>query len=97
MVVFQARVLRLCFFGLVLALGAWGFFASRRELLEARREWEALQARREALAQRVRQLQREVGSLQADKESRARAARELLGVCGKGEVVVILPTPQGQR
>jgi len=93
MAFFQARVLRLCFFALVLVLGAWGFSASRRELLEARREWSALQARKQGLAQRVRQLQREVASLQADKESRARAARELLGVCGKGEVVVVLPNP----
>lgn len=87
------RILKLAGLALLLAYWAWNFAAGQRELAQARREYAALVARRDTLRARAAQLRREVESLQGDAESRSRAARELLGVCGVDEKVVILPEP----
>lgn len=87
------RIVRLLGLVVVLAYWAWNYPRAQRELYEARKEWEALNARKKALMAQVRELQREVESLERDAESRSRAARELLGVAGPREKVVILPPP----
>ncbi|MEW5877405.1 MAG: septum formation initiator family protein [Acidobacteriota bacterium] len=87
------RILRLLGLVVVLAYWAWNYPRAQRELREARKEWEELQAKRQALVEQVAQLRREVESLERDAESRSRAARELLGVAGTQEKVVILSQP----
>lgn len=91
MVVRPGRLTKALGLALILAFWAWNFFTSQRELKQAKSEWQALKARKAELEERVRQLRREVHSLEYEKESRARAARQLLGVASPGEVVVIVP------
>lgn len=91
MVVRPSRLSKALGLTLILAFWAWNFFRSQRELQQARSDWQALQARKAELEEQVRQLRREVHSLKYEKESQARAARQLLGVASPEEVVVIVP------
>lgn len=91
MVVRPSRLPKALGLALILAFWAWNFFGSQRELKQARSQWQALQARKAELEERVRELRREVHSLKYEKESQARAARQLLGVASPGEMVVIVP------
>lgn len=91
MAVRPLRVLKVAGLAVILAYWAWNYANGQRELSAVRKEYEALQARKQALAEQVRQLRREVESLERDAESRSRVARQLLGVCGEHEKVVILP------
>lgn len=87
------RIVRLVGLVVVLTYWAWNYPRAQRELRQARKEWEELQAKKQALAEQVAQLRRELESLERDTESRSRAARELLGVAGTQEKVVILSKP----
>jgi cell division protein FtsB len=89
----RRQILTLGAVALALTFWAWNFFGSQRELQETRKQWLLLKARKEVLQERAWQLKKEVLSLRSDKESKARAARELLSVASPEEFVVLLPKP----
>jgi cell division protein FtsB len=76
---------------ILVALIGWGWWSGLEATRRARRELDALEARRAELERTNRQLARELQALSREREARARAARETLDAVAPGETVVILP------